>query len=374
MLTLGTAGHVSIVDDPRTFSQSRAEWNELLSASAANSPFLTWEWLHPWWTHLAGASRLRLVTLRSEQTLLAVAPLRVSRGHLPFQQLEFLGTGYAGSDYLDVIVRRGVEQEGLLVLADRLARDGRAMFLHNVSTNALALDLASTLQHAGWSAWTRQHAVCMCIPLAGHTWDSYLATLGSAHRANVRRRIRAIERDFTVRFEAVRTERERADALAALIVQHEARWGSRSTAFCTPELRAFHDDVTRLALQAGWLRLYTLRLNDAIAAVMYGFSYDRRFYFFQHAFDAAYQQYSLGLALMGLTIRAAIEEGTSEFDMLYGNESYKSLWAPAQRTLAQVRLFPPHLAGTLHRKTVEAERTVRALVRRVMPRGGSRAA
>ena len=48
---------------------------------------------------------------------------------------------------------------------------------------------------AGWKAWSTQQAdaVCPFIRLEGHTWDSYLATVGSSHRANVRRRIRNVE-------------------------------------------------------------------------------------------------------------------------------------------------------------------------------------
>src|SRR5207253_9182852 len=81
----------------------------LLRDSAAASPFLTWEWLHTWWTHLGGSSQLRMLALRSGSELVAIAPFRTAAGtaHLPC--LAMLGTGEAGSDYLDVIVRRGWE-------------------------------------------------------------------------------------------------------------------------------------------------------------------------------------------------------------------------------------------------------------------------
>ena len=75
-----------------------------------------------------------------------------------------------------------------------------------------------------------------------------------------------------------------------------------------PSLRAFHHDAHAVARWTrGWLRLYTLSLDDTLAAVMYGFARDGRFYFYQHGFDAAYANYSAGLALMALTIRAAID-------------------------------------------------------------------
>jgi CelD/BcsL family acetyltransferase involved in cellulose biosynthesis len=105
-------------------------------------------------------------------------------------------------------------------------------------------------------------------------------------------------------------------------------------------LLAFHNEITRRGIERGWMRLYVLRLNGAIAAVMYGFAYNRRFYFYQHGFDAQYSQHSAGLALMALTIRAAIDEGLQEFDFLWGEEAYKSLWSHDARRLRRIQLYP----------------------------------
>ena len=123
-----------------------------------------------------------------------------------------------------------------------------------------------------------------------------------------------------------------------------------------------------LALESGWLRLYELRLDDRPVAATYCFAHYGRFYFYQGAFDERYRQHSLGLVAMGLTIRAAIEEGAVDFDMLYGEESYKWLWARETRRLERLELFPAHIGGRLHQRTVEAERTMRAFARRIFPR------
>src|SRR6185436_4806281 len=156
--------------------------------------------------------------------------------------------------------------------------------------------------------------------------------------------------------------------LDALFAFHQERWGERggSTAFATPSLRAFHQDVTARAMAAGWLRLYALYLNDELAAAMYGLSFNDRFYFYQHGFSQRYRQHSVGLALIDLTIRAVIDEGPAEFDMLYGDEAYKSFWTKDQRSLTRLDCFPAHLSGRIHLRTVEAERTVRTFARRVL--------
>jgi CelD/BcsL family acetyltransferase involved in cellulose biosynthesis len=137
-------------------------------------------------------------------------------------------------------------------------------------------------------------------------------------------------------------------------------WGG-STAFMTPAVHAFQEQVTERALEQGWLLMYVLRLGGEAAAVMYGFNYGGRFYFYQHGFDDRYKAQSLGLVLMGLTIRAVIEAGACEFDMLWGVEPYKFLWAREVCALQRIELFPPNLRGTLHRRALEIRRKARKL-------------
>jgi len=234
--------------------------------------------------------------------------------------------------------------------------------LTHLGSSAAAEGIVSRLERRGWTQVRTPGGICPYIPLAGHTWDSYLATLGASHRANVRRRLRALEQKFDVQFERVTGDHERRDALERLTHYHQSRFDSAGTAFRTAALCAFHDEVTRRFLERDWLRMFVLRMNGATAAIMYGFLYNRTFYFFQHGFDDSYQQYSLGLVLMALSIRAALEESAAEFDMLWGNEPYKFLWARHTRELHNVHLFPPHLGGHLHRGLFCARRRLSAFI------------
>jgi CelD/BcsL family acetyltransferase involved in cellulose biosynthesis len=359
---------MDIISDATRFAELKPEWDELVAASGSTNPFLTHAWLCAWWEHLGGSRRLAILAIRTGGRLVAAAPLSLSRARLPwFWRYEFLGTGPAGSDYLDVMARPGHEAESIRELEAYTRMQKRAIRLEHLPEDSLASRMTVPLTESGWSVRETANGVCPFIRLQGHTWDSYLATLGSSHRANVRRRLRTLEGQFGLRFEAVASEERRAEALDALFAFHTRRFGHRgSTAFDTPALRAFHHEVTRRSMDEGWARLFTMVLDGRIAAVMYGFSRGGRFSFYQHGFDERYRHHSAGLALMGLTIRAAIEEGLSEFDMLFGDEAYKSYWARERRSLVRVDLFPPHLAGRIHRGSVEAERTMRTLARRLL--------
>jgi CelD/BcsL family acetyltransferase involved in cellulose biosynthesis len=358
--------HVQEVDNATAFAALRPQWNELLRDSASDNPFLTWEWQYTWWTHLRESSALRLILVRSGDELIAIAPLRLTTGQRSwFSRLEFLGTGYAGSDYLDLIVRRGREEESVAALVRYIRTPRRSLRFNHLPPASFTARLAAALATDGWTPAVAGDGACPVIPLAGHTFETFLGTLGSSHRANVRRRIKGLHQQFDTRLDRVTTDTERQGALSALAAWSERRWQDcgGSTAFMTSAMRAFQDEVTRRALEQGWLMMFVLRLDGRAAAVMYGFNYGGRFYFYQHGFDDRYRTHSLGMVLMALTVRAAIAEGVREFDMLWGVEPYKFLWTREVRALQRIELFPTNLGGALHRRAVDVRRNAGKLAR-----------
>ncbi|MGE5624345.1 MAG: GNAT family N-acetyltransferase [Bacillota bacterium] len=360
---------VEWIEDPSRFALMQREWDELLQDSYADCLFLTWEWLHTWWEHLAGERRLHLFTVRRAGQLLAIAPLvvrpRQPERLLPFEALEFLGMGAVGSDYLDFIVRRGTEEDVLEAVADHLAGCGRVLELRQVRAGSrFSSRVAARLQKAGWAASLAITDVCPYLDLAGHSWDSYLAGVGSAHRQNVRRRLRRLAASFQVEFQQVRSEAQRRECLPLFARLHRLRWAGRrgSDALDGEGIMEFHDAFTRIALQRGWLRLFMLNLDGKPAASLYAFRYGRAFYFYQSGFDPAYRNHSVGLVAMAFGIQRALEEGADEYDLLHGDEEYKFLWARGGRDLVRFDCYPPGVEGTFCRRAVDIRRGLKRVV------------
>jgi len=307
--------------------------------------------------------------------LAALAPLGVRLPSLfrprLFSVQEFLGSGNAGSDYLDFIVRRGCEPEARQAFASYLAGE-RLMFdwTQLKRGGCFAAGVASLLGEMGWRVSETRTNTCPFIRLAGKSWESYLATLGAEHRYNFNRKWKRINRDYVVQFEQVRTEEQCRESIDLVVALHNMRWRERggSNAFHTRGLVEFHRELSQIALKRGWLRLYVLRLDGKPAAGLYGFLYHRTFYFYQSGFDAVYDKYSVGLVTMGLVIKRAIEEGAEEFDLLHGDEPYKSHWSNDIRELGRLELYPPGSLGWMFRSSVELERASRGLARQLLPR------
>lgn len=366
---------VTRIADLSTFSALREDWNGLLRVSDSDCLFLTWEWLYTWWKHLAGDRQLSILIVRAGGQLVGLAPFGLRRpslwNHRLLPVLEFLGSGFVGSDYLDVIARKGCEKQVREALAHFLSRERAVLDLTNLRRgNSFASVVASELAGRQWHVSEKATNVCPFISVSGLSWEMYLATLGSEHRYNFNRKWKRLNRDYRVDFEAVAAPGQCREAVDLTIHLHNLRWRERgrSDAFHTDGLVGFHREFCALALEHGWLRLFVLRLNGAPAASLYGFRYGKTFYFYQSGFDPAYQKHSVGLVSMGLGIRSAIEEGVGEYDLLHGNEEYKSHWSRESRELARVESYPPGVLGSLCQTSVNVERASRRMARKVITR------
>lgn len=342
------------INETRAFEALAEDWQALLADSTADPLFLSWEWLFTWWRCLGRGRALRLLVVRDGDALVAIAPLvrraPALRRLQPFEVLEFLGTGTAGSDYLDLIMRRGREADALRALHRHLV-DARVSleFSHTLGDDSLAAQLAQRLAGTGWARVDEPVEVCPYIALSGHDWDSYLETLSSSHRYNVRRRFRKLEKNFEARFECAASPAERTAFFADLVRLHRLRRDplGGSDGLDGAEMVEFHDAFSALAQARGWLRLYRLSLDGAAVAAVYGFVVREKFYFYQSGFDPAFGRHSVGLLVLAHSMRAAIDERVWEYDLLHGDERYKYHWSSGERTLTRHHLYPPHARGAV---------------------------
>jgi len=209
---------------------------------------------------------------------------------------------------------------------------------------------------------------CPYLDLRGQTWETYLSRLGSSQRYNFNRRLKNLQKNSDVRLDIVQCPAEARAALDALMDLHRKRWTSKtgSEAFQDAQSVAFHREFVELAAAQGWLRLLVMRIGGVPVAALYGLRYGEVFYFYQSGFDPAWSRQSAGLVMMGLAIRAAIDEGVAEYDFLHGAEEYKFHWAPQARELGRLELYPQHSRGRLSRRAVDFNRAMRKMAKRML--------
>ena len=366
---------INIIEDAGRLPHLVDEWTELLENSAQDCLFLTPEWLTTWWRYFERDEwTLRLITVRRQSRLLGLAPFfsrpRTFGGMLKHQCTEFLGTGLVGSDYLDLIVRRGEEQMVRIGFTEYLNHSKPLLTLSHLPALASEADGATReLEMSGWQVKRSTIESCPYVTLRGHTWESYVDSLGANHRYNFARRLKNLHKTGVLEFDVVEKEDQRREALQAFMALHAVAWHARggSQAMQTAREVAFHQAFSRIALERGWLRLFLLRVDGRPIGGLYGFRRGPRFYFYQSGFDPAWRKHSVGLVTMGLAIKQALAEGAEEYDLLHGTEAYKFRWARETRDLARIHLFPPSWRGWLCRASLEAEAQGKQIARRWLP-------
>ena len=373
----------SIVSDLRQLEELAGPWSELLARSGADGPMLSPTWLLPWWRSFGGEGgrELRVGVLHRGDELAGLVPL-LARWHwyalgIPFRRLELLGTGEPErdeicSEYLNLIIERGAEEEVTASLADALVRGAFGAWDELVlgamdGASALPGRLAAELRRRDARPTLEETDVARYIQLPA-TWEAYLDELSAASRYLVSRSLRDFERwaGDGVEVHQATTPSELLEGRRVLVALHGDRWGDEG-AFASPRFDAFHAQVMPALLERDALDLSWICAHGEPVAALYNVRWRGRVYCYQSGrkLDVP-KAIRPGIVVHAHAIRRAIEGGMSEYDFLGGASQYKRKLAPTTRPLVRLRAVRRRLRETA--RMVAEGMTAAARVGRAMAR------
>ncbi|PVZ07998.1 GNAT family N-acetyltransferase [Actinomycetospora cinnamomea] len=349
--------HAELLDAPTALDRLAEPWRAL--AVDQGSAFLTPEWCAAWLEHPGPGDPVVVAVRDGDAHLVGLLPLcRVGR------ELRFLGS--ERGDRFAPLAAPGSELEVAAAAARALGRGGGrggALLLRNVDEDASWVPEFA----AAWpGALTRTRVrgnVLPYVPLAGETWETFLAARSRNFRNQVGRKERNLVRDHGAAFRLVTDPASAGPELDRFFGLHAARWsGDGASSLTDPEVVAFHRSFATAAAGRGWLRLWFLEIDDEPVAAIYGWSIGGRYAYFNAGWRPEWSRSSVGLVLLARTVRHALEEGAVEYDLLLGDEEYKARFASAERPVETVVLAPPlHPRALASRGRVAARRLVASL-------------
>jgi len=279
------ACHIQMIGE-NDFQGMGDEWDALLSSSANNNVFLTWEWLFTWWRHFQKPDcELRVVCARDDLgQLKGILPLyQEFNGHSQSGgTLRFLGTGAACSEYLDLIVEKGYEGEIVCNLLQYVFEkwDTCSFELTDIPFGSGNFKhLECTLQELKVPFFVGDLEICPFMELPD-TVDGFYKKLKPNMRSNYKRAIKKFQERFGKMPRRLEGRERLQSAYDALFTLHRARFdnkGERSS-FLSDEMRGFHLDVGNMFLEKGWLRFYSLEVGDTPVGSLYCFAYGKGAY------------------------------------------------------------------------------------------------
>ena len=368
---------VEEITNSKDFMKLAPAWNNLLSKSSADTIFLTWEWISNWWQVYENNKELYVLTLKdNENTLIGIAPLYIRKNKIlkgfPVNEVRFLGTGEDVSpDYLDFIIEQGREAEALDAFLKHLELKNQWDVLNltdMLSTSCNISFLTEAAQNGKFTIRQSDCATCPYIALPS-SWEEYVSTLSANTRYNVKRRIKNIERDFTVRYFVWEDFEMLDDAMERLAHLHNKRWEEKECrhSFSSNEYVLFHKAVAKDFAKQGWLHLSCLELNGEIVGMLYDYRYGDNISYYQAGFDPAFHKYSPGLVLRAYVIRRAIDEGIKEVDLLKGAYDFKYMWTGHDRSTVNITVGRQSTASKLYFLNTFKRQEIKAAVKRALP-------
>ena len=355
----------TIIEESESLQALEPVWRAL--AEERGNAFVTPEWFFAFLRHYGGESRPFVAVAHSEDGAVA--------GLLPFvlsttgrrRLLQFAGANLG--DLFHPVCAEAAEEAVITACAAGLGerrRDWNIAVLHHVLTEDAWPNIFAAASPTPLALVRDATVPLPYLPLAGLDWDAFLAARSASLRKALSYELRRLERSHVVTFSrATRAEHVPA-RMERFLSLHDLRWSLRGgSSLGTARAHAFLGDFAAAAFDAGWLRLWSMEIDESPVAAWLGWRIGRRYAFFQSGFDPAWSRHSPGLLLVAHTIRQAIEEGAEEYDMLLGDEAYKERFRPERREVQNVAVMPP-----MHplRAVTAAELALRQLGRR-LPKG-----
>ncbi len=311
---------LEVVREPAQLEQLKAEWSKFVHSLEDITPFQTPEWQHTWWSHF-GSGHLYVMVFRNVDAIVGIVPcfLHNWEGR---RQMTLIGSGV--SDYLEPPISPRHRGEVLALLRSHLSANSKwdICVWQDLSANT---PLANLNLGEKFDAKLFQDTECTELAITGDFRD-FWESRSHGLRRNVRRYSDKANVVDQPRFSVV--AQADPEYLNALIRLHGERWQRRGEIgmIAANGAAAFLWDLAREADNADMLRIFTLRYQGKVVAVILAFVLRNTIYSYLSAFDPEYETLGFGRSLLFESLQHAFQQGYRAWNFMRGNEPYKFLW------------------------------------------------
>ena len=356
------------------FSVLKTDWQRLFSESDC-SPFSSWEWLSTWYKCFGSNKKLFILKASRENNLIAILPLFIEDKRIlgmKTTRLGFIGENQGGADYLDLIAKKSDIAEVTNAFSEFLKAEKSfdSISFENVLPNSAIATILNGLS----SNVTKQKTfftetpstICPQVKLEK---DFDVVLKQSRRFSNYKRRLKQLEKMKGFEFRSITSPDEIGAAFDRFFYLHEKRWekvgGSELSGH--PRLVSFQRDLIANLSNTNLLRFDELWVDGECRASVYGFDNGQTFYYYNAGYDLTWSKLSVGLVLIGLSIKSAIERGNSVYDFLRGDEEYKFDWANQNVELLNVSLSRPTIVTALDKTLNQTALQLRNFSKMLLP-------
>ena len=356
---------LQLIDNLPSLRDIEEEWNQLPLPSPLQSP----AWLISWWEAYGESDpllQLSVLAIWDEDRLAGIAPFYVKSHSYLGKTLRWLGDGRASTDHSTILVASAEEEPAVVTAVANWIVEGATKRWHRLRFEAIdrgdraSEELFRLLEEANLDTEWINDVGSFPAPLA-EDWESYLGSLSKNRRKKFRRWVRDWFETGRATVEVVTTEEQRMAMWSLLVKLHnERREGmGEEGVFACEKFNQFHQLASAKLLADGKLYMALLRLDGEPVAIEYAPQDDRTIYAYQGGISSVGLEKDAGHLSMIAMAKHAIESGRTCFDLLRGDEPYKSSWRAEHLPARTLHVRPKTVAGKLERFVGTTYRSLR---------------
>ncbi|XXF79960.1 GNAT family N-acetyltransferase [Myxococcaceae bacterium GXIMD 01537] len=325
------------------------EWDALVRASPAGSPFMLSGWTRVWWESFAPGSPLRVLRASEDGRAVAFAPFIERRGRLarcPVRLWQSASNAHSPRTEWAL----GERPEATLGALWKTLRGQpwEVLLLKDIVTGgALDSSIGGAAEREGfrvarWPSLESPWLPALPVEELGPRPDTKF-------RANLRRRRKLLAKHGDISLERIEGGEHLAATLEEDFRLEAGGWkGAGGTAMASqPDTRQFYTELARLAAAEGWLSLYLLRAAGRPVAFHYALQYGGTYLLLKPGYDETLGECSPGHLLVEEVLKDLAARGAREFDFLGPRMPWKLDWTDRLRKHCWLFILRPTLKGRL---------------------------
>lgn len=341
---------VEIHTSESTFQLLYEEWNELAKHQSPSSLFFYFQWFDAAWEWRKQDSTLNIITVRSSDELISIAPFisRVtSRFGMRIRHLEFLTV--PDTQECDILCRPGYEQTAAMSISQYLSKspDWDIAKLEKLLPDAFcASTLLPALVDNSLKHSIIDSEVNFTIPIADD-WQTYY----SRRSRRLKKGNNLISNRLKQAFEQIDVQwlhgKDICEDELHRVVDDLATTSSKSwkgdcteTTFDNSGPRSFLNKLIKNAAEQGWLSVWRLELNSQCVATELQLIHNGTIAALRADFDNELNKHSPGTYLNWKILeRLFNEKNLIEYRMGPGSNNYKLRWAEKTLPLSEITIY-----------------------------------
>ncbi|HET6387964.1 GNAT family N-acetyltransferase [Hyphomicrobium sp.] len=299
----------------------------MFERSTVPTPFLRYAWARLCWErHRNSPVRLFIVVVREQGRTVLIAPFVARRRRLIFYDLAFLDS--LTPHYNEVLVEQSENAQAYVGhLCDFLKRLYR---LRKLQLQWQRDDSPLWQHFKSIPISTGEDVPSPYIDLTNFpNWETYYSGLSKNLRDDHGRKLRQLARIGTVDFRLSTAATVEADVAWLFATKRE--WHTRkqkpSAWLSAPGTEELFAAVAADGIRSGRTWLTVLSVNGETVAAYLNFREGATLYLSKLTYDEKWQRYSVGRALMLMTIEHAFKNGIEKYDLMISDDPWKERFA-----------------------------------------------